>query len=151
MTGEKPTTPSVAERLARGHGELAKLVGRARELATLAEHVRRLLGSPLDRHIQVANLENGRLTLLAHSPAWASRARFIASDLVQRLAVYNTRISEIKVITRPPTRQQVPARRRAARISAPTARLLVDVANGLERGALRDGILRLARRGPARD
>jgi len=146
VIGKHTATPSLAAQLARGDGKLAGLVAHARELLTLGGVVRELLGSPLDRHIQVANLDEGRLVLLARSPAWAARARFMAGDLAERLAAYGARVSEIRIITRPREHRRIREPRQPARISARTARLLVNVATGLEPGSLRDRMLRLAGR-----
>ena len=138
----------MAECLAQGHGELAGLVARAHELAALGKVVRGLLGSPLDRHVQVANFDHGRLVLLADSSAWAARARFVAANLSQRLAAQRARVSEVKIITRPPQPEPVSVPRPRGRISAATARLLMEVAVGLEPGGLRERMMRLAERGP---
>lgn len=66
-----------------GTGPLKALVERARDLRALQAVLATRLGSDFSRYCQVAGLrEDGTLVLVAGSPAWATRFRYLAPDLV---------------------------------------------------------------------
>lgn len=152
MVDKIPTSLQV--RMARAHGPLGQLIGRAGRQDELGRRVRRLLPAPLDAHCLGAEWADERLTLVLDSPAWAARARYLTADIKQRLA---------REINPPPgtlgfrtarqgTNDGKSASRR--RRPAPAARLdsgsrdhLLAVARSIRDSELREALERLARSG----
>ena len=82
--------------------DLSQLVRRAREAGELDARVRALLPEELAAHVTGAALHEDTVVVLADSAAWASRIRFHAPELVERLAPrYDGVISRVRVKVRP--------------------------------------------------
>ena len=122
---------------------LKTLLDRGDELLRLTEEVRAQLPLPLSLHCTVGGLRDGRITLVADTPAWAARLRFHGPALLQKLG---RGLSQVRVIISPPRQDRQPPRRRA-QLSESSARLLGDTASGVDDPQLRAALLRLARRG----
>ncbi|HHO69231.1 MAG TPA: DUF721 domain-containing protein [Gammaproteobacteria bacterium] len=126
-----------------GQGPAARLLARARSLASLQDRVRQLLPEPLGAHCTVLNLRRGTLSLSADSPAWAARLRFLAPQLLRQLGT--DRIRELRVRVHPQVEsgaRRPPARR--ARLSAGAGELVARTAEGIDHPALRTALRRLA-------
>lgn len=152
MVNRIPTSLQV--RMARAHGPLGRLIGRAGRQDALGRRVRRLLPAPLDSHCLGAEWTDERLTLVLDSPAWAARARYLTADIQQRLS---------REINPPPralgfrTARQGAASETASRSRrrpAPGTRLdddsrnhLLAVARSIRDSELREALERLARSG----
>lgn len=61
---------------------LGSLLQHAGRLTQLQQRLAAVLDPALATHFQVANLRQNRLVLLASSPAWATRLRMQAADLL---------------------------------------------------------------------
>ncbi len=59
----------------------------AEAVVTISERWNDLIGAEVAGHVRPVSVENGRLTILADSPAWASHVRWAEADLLARLAV----------------------------------------------------------------
>jgi len=68
--------------ISRKNRGLATLLATAHALNRLDARLRKALPDSMRSHIGLACLEDNTLVLAATSPAWASRARLIASDLL---------------------------------------------------------------------
>ena len=109
--------------------------------------VRLQLPQPLDEHCVSAILHKHNLTLLADSPVWASRLRYLSRDLQQRLKQKRVKILNIKVkvcIMERPSRYPRKSRE-ATRLSPANAELLRSVGEGMQDKGLKDALLRLSR------
>jgi hypothetical protein len=82
--------------------DLSRLVERAREAGELDARVRALLPEELAVHVTGAALHENTVVVLADSAAWASRLRFHAPELVERLAPrYDGAVTRVRVKVRP--------------------------------------------------
>jgi hypothetical protein len=62
---------------------LSRLVQRTRELQSMNAALREKLGLALGDHLQVATInDQGALVLIATSPAWVVRARYLVPELL---------------------------------------------------------------------
>ena len=69
--------------VSEGHEGLARLMATARALDRLDASLRQVLPGSMREHIGLACIEGNTLVLAATSPAWASRARLMADDLLR--------------------------------------------------------------------
>ncbi len=82
--------------------DLSQLVSRAREAGELDARVRSLLPEALAVHVTGAVLHEDTVVVLVDSAAWASRLRFHAPELVERLAPrYDGVVTRVRVRVRP--------------------------------------------------
>jgi hypothetical protein len=84
---------------------LRRLFAHAQHLLTLQRRLRAALLEPLAGHLTVANVQQATLVLNAESPAWATRARFAGSEILEALnrdGVYAP-IEEIRIQVQPAT------------------------------------------------
>ncbi|GAB0147470.1 MULTISPECIES: DciA family protein [Marichromatium] len=127
--------PMVRDRLAR----------RQRELELL-EAARQRVPGGLQRHCIDAHLEDTTLVLVLDSPAWATRARFLARDLGAALAARD--LTAVRIQTRPPQpqRQHAPKAQVGTprRLSAATVEHLRTAAEHLDDPELAATLRRLA-------
>ncbi len=72
---------AVAE-ISQRHEGLSRLLATARELDRLDARLRQVLPGSMRDHIGLACIEGDTLVLAASTPAWASRARLMADDLL---------------------------------------------------------------------
>ncbi|NBB92924.1 MAG: DUF721 domain-containing protein [Gammaproteobacteria bacterium] len=71
------------DQISSGDDGLARLLSTARALDRLDARLRPVLPGSMREHIGVACIEGRTLVLAATSPAWASRARLMAGDLLK--------------------------------------------------------------------
>ena len=104
------------------------------------------LTPPLDNHCLHASLDEGKLTLVTDSPAWASRLRFFAPDLISALGLGLGRIEECRIRVQPPRSmgQGLGGEMKAPRLSPATTRLLLDAADAQGETNLGRALRRLA-------
>ncbi|RFF29719.1 DciA family protein [Wenzhouxiangella sediminis] len=69
--------------VSQGHEGLSRLLATARALDQLDAELRQVLPGSMRENIGVACIEGKTLVLAATSPAWASRARLMADDLLR--------------------------------------------------------------------
>jgi len=82
MTGRGRKERAVEE-VTDSHGGLQRLLQTARALDRLDADLRQVLPGSMREHIGLACIEGETLILAATSPAWASRARLMADDLLR--------------------------------------------------------------------
>ena len=123
-----------------------------RRLAAAVARQRALLAAGTDAvprdlaaHCVAATLEGTELTLLADSPAWATRLRYLGGDLRRRLRG-RWRVEAVTVQVAPP-RQPPAASGRRVVLSATAADAIAEAAAGIADPALRQALLRLSRHG----
>lgn len=129
-------------------GLLDSLVGQAERLARIDAQFRRLLGAPASEHCGVANLGRDTLVVFADTPAWAARLRYLGPNLLPRLqeAVPTLHtLSRISVKVRPIAQPRV-APHSPRHLSREAGALIASAADATEDPALRDALIRLARR-----
>lgn len=122
---------------------LQELLDHALQLNILNEHLSRLLPSQLAPHCTAAGVERGTLLLLTDSPAWATRLRLQAPDLIR--ALQDFQIKSVEVQVKPAQKTPQPLHRSPSRMSKDTANLLNLLAEGVTAPKLRQSLQRLAR------
>lgn len=128
---------------------LHDLLAHARRLEQIQRLLLRLLETPLAQHCRIADLRQGRLLLHADASAWATKMRFQAPSLLERLrrALPGEPILSIQVQVRLPDAPARTGRRAATPMSAANAEALRDMAAGIVDPGLKAALMRLARRG----
>jgi hypothetical protein len=69
--------------VSEGHESLARLMATARALDQLDARLKQVLPGNMREHIGLACIEDDTLVIAATGPAWASRARLMAEDLLR--------------------------------------------------------------------
>ena len=110
--------------------------------ALLAE-IRRFLPGVLASHCVSARLHGQRLVLHTDSPDWASRLRFLATELISVLENSGRSLREIK-IKQLPARIQGSKRLNPAHRSRTAGDIVAESAQHVESAALREALQRLS-------
>ena len=129
-------------------GRLADLTRRAREHGDLASSVAQRLPVPVGGHLTLGAYSAGRLTLLADSSVWASKARFMTAQIQTALADLPYPIQEIRIRVAAPgpvRRSPEPASNSARPLTDSVRELLLDTGRTLPEGPIRDALLNLGR------
>lgn len=92
----------------------------------------------------MANVRDGVLILQTDSSIWATKARFLASDLLQELGRRGMAFQQIRINTRPQQRSSTTQTHQPV-LSSTTADLLEDLANTVTIPPLADALRRLAK------
>jgi hypothetical protein len=150
----------VSELLRTPSGQLAGLMATARRLEAVERALDGILDPGVRDHVHAARLERGILTLLADSPAWATRLRYLAPVLREQLdGPLRETLTEVRIHARPIDRpidrsdsarahaQHPGAPPRQAQLSADAAAVLESVAAATADPALRASLRRIARHG----
>ena len=123
------------------------LIEQRQENLNLLAAVRSHLPDAMRSHCLDASQAEGDLTLYLDSPAWATRARFFADELIQLLNRH--RVSRVRIQIRLQEQSTPDDERRpdsAIELSEETARHLLDAANLMHDPELRDVFMRFAQR-----
>ncbi len=114
--------------------------------ARLVGAVRSALADELRPHCLHAALEGARLSLLTDGPAWASRLRFAAPELLAALAARGTMAAQVRIRVAPVAGSGAVAERPAVRerLSPGTVAHLRAAAAGMDDPELAAALLRLA-------
>lgn len=142
------TPRSIAQILDQvGNSDLRALSAQGRLAADLERRILACLPPDLAAECRVGGISQGRLRLLAPTPAWAVRLRFEVPRLLKSLQLHGkTAICDVQVRIAPPTAPR-PAPLRHVRLSADNARLLEQTARAIADPCLAQALARLARRG----
>ena len=139
--------PTHVMRLSRlRDGPLRDLLSHAQRLEQIERLLQRFLEPPLGEHCRVANLRQGRLLLQADASAWATRLRFQAPALIDRLrrALPGEPLKSVQVQVCPPATPARQARRASALLSTENAEALRAMAAGIADPGLKAALLRLS-------
>ncbi|MEC9341975.1 MAG: DUF721 domain-containing protein [Pseudomonadota bacterium] len=143
MDGPNPVNNLLAR------GGLAVLTRRAREHAELSRLIAERLPESLRDRLTPGGLAGGRLTLLAESSVWATKARFMAAEIQSALADLPEPIEEIKIrVAQTAPRIAQPSGtepRRIQPLTEPVRKLLLETGETLPEGPIRSALLRLGR------
>lgn len=82
MTGNGRKEREIAD-VSQAHDGLSRLLATARALDRLDANLRQVLPGSMRENIGLACIDGKTLVLAATSPAWASRARLMADDLLR--------------------------------------------------------------------
>jgi hypothetical protein len=71
--------------LSQAQGGLAKIAQLAKQLHSLNELVSANLPEPINKHVRVLNLNQGKLVLEADNASWAAALRYMLPELLSKL------------------------------------------------------------------
>jgi len=140
--------------LRRKKDRVADLVTKANFLSQLNQEFLKFIPAPVNQHVEFAHIDGTCIHVIADSPAWAAKFRFMTSHLVPTLnknIQYFNKVKQIIVITRPSREKHFTQNRQlqpqSPRIlSAEANNCLTTMAKSLDESHLKQSLLRLANR-----
>ena len=136
--------------LKRKNDGVADLVTKARYMGILNQEFLKNLPAPINLHVQLAYINGSKLHVIADSPAWATKFRFMSAHIIPTLKKniqYFQYLKEITVSTRPLNSKNKKTKTvRPRLISIEAKNCLENMAEGLENKDLQKSLLRLAKR-----
>ena len=130
-------------------GRLGDLTRRAREHGHLAASIADRLPVPLGAHLALGSYAAGRLTLLADSSVWASKARFQITQIQAALADLPCPVQEVRIRVAVPDSVRAngePPSNAVRPLSDSVRELLLETGRTLPKGPIRNALLSLGRR-----
>ena len=136
--------------LSRKKDGVADLVTKARFMGKLNQEFLKNIPTPINLHVQLAYINGAKLHVIADTPAWATKFRFMSSHILPTLRKniqYFQYVKEISVSTRPLNTKKDETRATSPRyISSEAKSCLENMANGLDNEDLQRSLRRLAKR-----
>lgn len=136
--------------LKRKNDGVADLVTKARFMGNLNQEFLKNIPTPINHHIQLAHINGSKLHVIADSPAWAAKFRFMSTHLIPTLKkniLYFQYLKEISVSTQPLSAKSKNKKTSKPRlISIEAKSCLENMAKNLENKDLQISLLRLASR-----
>jgi hypothetical protein len=135
--------------LKRKKDGVADLVTKAHFMGKLNQEFLKNIPAPMNLHVQLAYVNGNKLHVIADTPAWATKFRFMSSHIIPTLKKniqYFQYVKEISISTRPinaKTEKLKPIRPRF--ISTQAKICLKNMAESLDKGDLQQALLRLAK------
>jgi hypothetical protein len=136
-------------KICQGSAMLKHLDQRARQLNQLNHILQSALPAQFVNHCELANVDGESLVLITDNAGYASMLRFQAPQLCRTLSEYLPKaVSKLEVKVRPKSEATKPAAVsfHANALSSDSAAVIQATAEGLESGALKDALEKLARR-----
>lgn len=136
--------------LSRKKDGVADLVTKARFMGKLNQEFLKNIPTPINLHVQLAYINGAKLHVIADTPAWATKFRFMSSHILPTLRKniqYFQYVKEISVSTRPLNTKKEETKTTSPRyISSEAKSCLENMANGLDNEDLQRSLRRLAKR-----
>ena len=144
---------SVRELLGNARSPLGRLAAVSHHLGAANHALEEILEEPLKGRVCVARASGESVTLVAASPAWSSRIRYLTPQILDHLRsrLENPQLAMVKIVTRPTYSRTQPPRIPRPRLSDRSAALIESVAGDCDNPALANALMRLARRASARN
>jgi hypothetical protein len=144
---------SVRQLLGNALSPLGRLVAVSSRLGTANRALEEILDEPLKGRVCVARASDETVTLVAESPAWSSRVRYLTPQILDHLRsrLERPHLRRVQIVTRPTVSPALPPQRPRPRLSAHSAGLIESVARTTENAALSRTLMRLARRASDQD
>ncbi len=136
--------------LKRKKDGVADLVTKARFMGKLNQEFLKNVPAPVNLHVQLAYINGSKLHIIADTPAWATKFRFMSAHIIPTLKKnieYFQYVKEITVSTVPVNSKAI--KRKSANshyISSEAKCCIENMAKGLDEGDLKRSLLRLAKR-----
>jgi len=135
--------------LKRNNDGVADLVTKARFMGKLNQEFLKNIPSPINLHVQLAHINGTKLHVIADSPAWATKFRFMSSHIIPTLKKniqYFQYVKEMTVSARPVNSKKEKRKfSRTHHISSVAKSCLENMAEGLDNKDLQQSLLRLAK------
>ena len=136
--------------LKRKKDGVADLVTKARFMGKLNQEFLKNVPAPVNLHVQLAYINGNKLHVIADSPAWATKLRFMSSHIIPTLKKniqYFQYVNEMSISTRPINLKAEKIKMASPRyISNEAKNCLENMAESLENVDLKRSLLRLAKR-----
>ena len=136
--------------LRRNKDGVADLVTKAHFMGKLNEEFLKNIPTPINHHVQLAHVNGSKLHVLADTPAWATKFRFMSAHLIPTLnknIQYFQYVKEITISTRP-VNQPVEKKKNvhSRGISSEAKKCLEAMAESITNESLQRSLLRLSKR-----
>jgi len=129
---------------------VADLVTKARFMGKLNQEFLKNVPAPVNLHVQLAYINGSKLHVIADSPAWATKLRFMSAHIIPTLKnniQYFQYVKEMSISTRPIYLNVEKAKKARPRyISSEAKNCLENMAEGLNNVDLQRSLRRLAKR-----
>ena len=139
---------SIRQLLGSSLTPLGRLTAAGRRLGAANTALDEFLDEPLKGRVSVARADRETLTLVAESPAWAARVRYLTPQILDHLRsrLDNSRLNRVQIVTRPTESPiEAPVRPRP-QLSQKAAAIIESVAKSSQNEALAGALMRLAKR-----
>jgi hypothetical protein len=139
---------SIRQLLGSSITPLGRLMAAGRRLANANDALDEFLDEPLKGRVSVARASGDTLTLVAESPAWSARVRYLTPQILDHLrsCLDNPGLNKVQIVTRPTELPNHPPARPRPQLSSRSADLLECVARTTDNEALAGVLERLAGR-----
>lgn len=131
------------------HG-VADLVTKAHFMGKLNQEFLKNIPAPINLHVQLAYINGNKLHVIADTPAWATKFRFMSAHIIPTLKKniqYFQYVKEITVSTRPiNTKVEKTKIAKSRYLSSEAKRCLENMAESLDNIDLQRSLRRLAKR-----
>lgn len=135
--------------LNRNKDGVADLVTKARFMGKLNQEFLKNVPAPINLHVQLAYINGSKLHVIADSPAWATKFRFMSAHLIPTLKKniqYFQYVKEVIVTARPLNSQSIKTKQASPLFLTAEAKIcLENMAQSLDEGDLQRSLLRLAK------
>ena len=127
---------------------LGRLMTAGRRLDAANTALDEFLEEPLKGRVSVARAGRETLTLVAESPAWSARVRYLTPQILDHLRtrLENPRLHRVQIVTRPTETPAIAPPERPPQLSQHAAALIESVAKNSDNEALANALMRLAGR-----
>ncbi len=130
---------------------VADLVTKADFMGKLNQEFLKNIPAPINLHVQLAYINGNKLHVIADTPAWATKFRFMSAHIIPTLKKniqYFQYVKDISVTTRPTNAkiQQTKRGNRPRYLSGEAKRCLENIAESLDNDDLQRALRRLAKR-----
>ena len=139
---------SIRQLLGSSLTPLGRLTAAARRLGAANTALDEFLDEPIKGRVSVARADRETLTLVAESPAWSARVRYLTPQILDHLRgrLDNPRLNRVQIVTRPTETPVEAPVRRGPQLSEAAAAVIESVAKSSQNEALADALMGLAKR-----
>lgn len=136
--------------LSRKKDGVADLVTKARFMGKLNQEFLKNIPTPINLHVQLAYINGNKLHVIADTPAWAAKFRFMSSHILPTLRKniqYFQYVKEVTVTTKPINAREEKIKKTSPRyLSSEAKSCLENMADALDNKDLQQSLRRLAKR-----
>ena len=136
--------------LKRKKDGVADLVTKARFMGKLNQEFLKNVPAPVNLHVQLAYVNGSKLHVIADTPAWATKFRFMSAHIIPTLKKniqYFQYVKEISISTIPRNLKEKKEKLSRPRVISREAKIcLENMAKDLNNDDLKRSLLRLAKR-----
>lgn len=138
----------IGEHLSGSHNSLATIFEKASLLRQLNDLFKNAIDPELAKHCLVANYRSSILVVEAQSAAWAMQIRYRANELIKNLRALDVfkKLERIECYILPNSESLKTIPDKTINLSKEDAELLISTSESIKNPALKNALLRLAKR-----